>query len=329
LQKLIARSGLASRRAAEEIIQQGRVTVNGHVVTELGFKADPHRDRIVVDGHPLKMPSGPATVLLLHKPTGVVTTKKDPEGRTTVTHLLPDKYKHLHPIGRLDYDTAGVLLLTDDGSLTQLLTHPSHGVEKVYWARVRGTVTVPTIKRLEQGVYLEDGKTAPCKVRVRAQTEHNALVQITLHEGRNRQVRRMLEFVGHPVRALRRVRFAGLGLEGMLTGDHRVLLPGEVHTLRKKAESKASTPSKARPSRPKPPSAKSPSSKPSAARPAVKPSSTQVPSEKPSSSQSLSAKRSTTRGSAPTRPAGQSPSAQHPVARRVERQWGEKTRRRA
>ncbi len=250
LHKLIARAGLSSRRAAEEIIASGRVLVNGKAVSEPGAKADPARDRITVDGQPLHVPTT-TTVVLMHKPLTVVSTKKDPEGRTTVTHLLPEKLKHLHPIGRLDYDTSGLLFMTDDGSLTQLLTHPSHGVEKTYWARVRGTVTVDTLKKLEAGIYLEDGKTAPAKARVRAQTENNALVQLTLREGRNRQVRRMLEAVGHPVRALRRVRVAGFGLDELLPGEYRVLLPGEVHALRKAAETKPKA-------KPKPAYAKAP-----------------------------------------------------------------------
>lgn len=236
LQKLLARAGVASRRAAEEMVAQGRVSVNGHVVTELGAKADPSVDKILVDGQPLNMPVGPATVLLFHKPTGVVTTRRDPEGRVTVSHYLPDKYKHFHPVGRLDFDTSGVLLLTDDGDLTQLLTHPSHGVEKVYHARVNGIPTLATIKKLEEGIYLEDGKTAPCKIRIKGQTEKNSLVQITLREGRNRQVRRMMDAVGHSVRALRRVKFAGLGYEELVSGEFRVLLPGEVHAMRKEAE---------------------------------------------------------------------------------------------
>ncbi len=240
LHKLIARAGLASRRQSEEIIAQGRVLVNGIPVKEAGSKADPTRDRISVDGQPLRV-STTTTVVLMHKPLGVVSTRRDPEGRTTVTHLLPEKLKHLHPIGRLDYDTSGLLFLTDDGTLTQLLTHPSHGVEKVYWARVRGTVSVQTLKTLEAGIYLEDGKTAPAKARVRAQTENNALVQLSLREGRNRQVRRMLEAVGHPVRALRRVRVGGLSLDELLPGQYRVLLPGEVHALRKAADAKPKT----------------------------------------------------------------------------------------
>jgi 23S rRNA pseudouridine2605 synthase len=312
LQKLLSRAGISSRRAAEEIIEQGRVSVNGHIMTELGFKADPDVDRIVVDGQPLRLPTGPATVLLLHKPTGVVTTKKDPEGRTTITHLLPEKYRHLHTVGRLDFDTSGVLLLTDDGSLTQLLTHPSHGVEKVYWARVRGIVTVETLRKLEAGVFLDDGKTAPCKARVRAQTERNALIQLTLREGRNRQVRRMLEAVGYPVRALRRVKFADLALEGLLAGEFRVLLPGEVHALRKAAEKPKSAikprgaPTKARAARDAAQMAEGTS--PTRHKAAVKPGASKA---KPKSEVNIPKSKI------------------HPVAQRVEKQWGQKTRKRA
>lgn len=326
LQKLMARAGVASRRAAEELIAAGRVSVNGHVVTEPGLRADPSRDRITVDGQPLKLPAGPAIVLLLHKPTGVVTTRKDPEGRTTIAHFLPDKWQHLHPIGRLDYDTSGALLLTDDGSLTQLLTHPSHGVEKVYWARVKGHVTVPALKQLEAGIYLEDGKTAPCRARVRAQTERNALVQITLHEGRNRQVRRMLEAVGHPVRALRRVRVAGLGLEDLASGAHRQLLPGEVHALRKAAEGKAhragsgrrQAADRGRTTAGAPRSSRATSHPPRAAQRAAQGAPQKLVERTPQRAAQQPAQRP----------------AQHPVARRIEqkfaqqteRQWGQKTR---
>ena len=234
LQKLIARAGVASRRAAEEMIFAGRVTVNDEVVREAGFKAS-RRDRIAVDGRVLRFPTGAATVVLLHKPVHVVTTKSDPQGRITVTDFLPPKLSHLHPIGRLDFDTTGLLLLTDDGELTQLLTHPSHGVEKVYLARVRGTVALATVKNLEAGIFLEDGKTAPCRVRVRAQTEKNALLQITLREGKNRQVRRMLEHVGHPASALRRVRVGNVEIEDIPAGAYRILLGAEVHELKKLA----------------------------------------------------------------------------------------------
>lgn len=236
LQKLIARAGIASRRAAEELILQGKVSVNGHLITELGHKADPHRDRILVNGYPLKISTAPPIVVLLHKPKGVVTTRDDPAGRTTVLDLLPGKYRHLHPVGRLDFDTSGALLLTDDGELTHLLTHPRHGVAKTYHARVRGPVTSATIARLAGGVVLEGEKTSPCKVRVKAATENNVLLELILREGRNRQVRRMLEAVGHPVSALRRVEFAGLDLSGLPGGAYRQLLPGEVSRLRRSAE---------------------------------------------------------------------------------------------
>jgi pseudouridine synthase len=242
LQKLIARAGLASRRAAEELITGGKVSVNGHVITELGAKADPSTDRITVNGRPLQMPSGPATVVLLHKPRGVMTTRHDPEGRTTVLDLLPKNLQHLHPVGRLDYDTSGVLLLSDDGDLTHALTHPSHQVEKVYEVRVRGKVEEKTLDRLRRGVKLEDGPTAPCHVRVKAVTERNTLLEIALREGRNRQVRRMLEAVGHLVSSLRRVRFAGVALEGLPPGEHRLLLPAEVHQLRKSLTAKPRPP---------------------------------------------------------------------------------------
>jgi 23S rRNA pseudouridine2605 synthase len=248
---------------------------------------------------------------LVHKPKGYVTSKSDPEGRPTVMQLLPVKYQHLHPVGRLDYDTSGALLLTDDGTLTNLLTHPSHGVTKTYWARVRGQVTVPTLKKLEAGIYLEDGKTAPCRAKLRAQTEQNALVEISLHEGRNRQVRRMLESVGHPVRALRRVRFAQLDLSGLPSGAYRVLLPGEVHQLHKSAEAEP---------KPRPRQTKKP------LRPATKPArptSTGKPATAARPKATAQPKTSSKGGGRKTASTGA-----HPLAARIERQWGQKTRKR-
>lgn len=235
--KLIAKAGLASRRAAEELITSGRVSINGHFVREPGVKADPLNDKIVVDGAPLSVVlDRKATVVLLHKPKYCVTTRDDPAKRTTVFDHLPKKFAKLHSVGRLDFETSGVLLLTDDGELTHLLTHPSHGVEKVYEARVRGEVTRERIEALKRGIKLEDGVTAPARARVLAQTEKNALIELTLREGKNRQARRMLEAIGHPVTSLRRIKFAGVQLEGLPTGEHRVLLPGEVKALRKIAE---------------------------------------------------------------------------------------------
>jgi pseudouridine synthase len=236
--KLIARAGLASRRAAEEMIAAGRVTVNGHTISEQGTKADVLNDRIVVDGHPLRISEKPGVVMVFHKPRLVMTTKDDPGGRTTVMDFLPRKWQSLHPVGRLDFDTSGVLLLTDDGELTHLLTHPSHGAEKVYEARVRGVVEPAAIEKLERGVRLDDGPSAPCRAKVMAQRDKNGLVQLVLREGRNRQVKRMMEAVGHPVNALRRIAFAGVELEGLLPGEFRILLPAEVKALRKRVESK-------------------------------------------------------------------------------------------
>jgi len=237
---LLSRAGIASRRAAETLSAEGRVSVNGKVVTELGAKADPRNDKILVNNKPLVISDAAPTVVLLHKPRGYVSTKSDPQGRPTVLDLMPKKLQHLNPVGRLDFDTSGVLLLTDDGDLLHLLTHPSHGVEKVYHARVGGKVLPDTTKKLEAGIYIQEDdqhiKTSPCRVQVRAQTENNALVEITLREGRNRQVRKMLDAVGHRVSSLRRIRFADLELDELSAGAYRILLPGEVHALRKTAE---------------------------------------------------------------------------------------------
>lgn len=324
LHKLIARAGLASRRAAEEMIGEGRVVVNGHVIREMGFKANPDADRIVVDGHPLQLPSGPATVIALHKPRGVMTTKDDPEGRPTVMGLLPVRLAPLHPVGRLDFETAGLLLLTDDGALTQKLTHPSHGVEKVYQARVRGNVALETVRKLESGIFLEDGKTAPCRVRVRAQTERNALLEITLHEGRNRQVRRMLEAVGYPVSSLRRIRFGPIDLVGLAPGEHRVLLPGEVHLLHKAADTKSkSLRSKPRAAKPKPKPTRTTKAI-AASAPAAKAQSSKIaPPKSPAASATGATGATAARKPAPSRSAENTPhrASAHPLVRRIENRW--------
>ncbi len=249
--KLIARAGLASRRAAEDLIAAGRVAVNGHFISEQGVKADPNADKITVDGTALKLEDKPALVVVLHKPKYTITTRDDPENRPTVFDLLPHSYANLHPVGRLDFETSGVLIFSDDGTLTHLLTHPSHGVEKVYEARVRGEVSKETLEVLERGVKLEDGMTSPCRARVLAQRDKNALVELTLREGRNRQARRMLEAVGHAASSLRRVSFAGIELEGMAPGEHRELFPVEVKKLRRIAEMGLKSKSRPR-SRPKP-----------------------------------------------------------------------------
>lgn len=229
------------------MISEGRVSINGHIVREQGIKADPEVDRIVVDGHPLQISSAPKTVVVFHKPRNVMTTRDDPGNRPTVFDLLPKKFARFHSVGRLDFDTSGLLLLTDDGELTHLLTHPSHGAEKTYQARVRGKVETADLLRLRRGPTLDDGPTLPCRAKIVAQREKNALVELTLREGRNRQVRRMLEAVGHPVSALRRTEFAGIELEGLAPGEFRVLLAGEVTALRKRAERKSRAPGAAKP----------------------------------------------------------------------------------
>lgn len=230
LQKLIAAAGLCSRRQAESLIEAGRVTVNGRVAV-LGEQADPRRDAILVDGRPLKRHE-PLCYLLMHKPVGVVTTLSDPEGRPVITDLLRDVPARIYPIGRLDLTTSGLLLLTNDGVLANRLAHPSHEVAKTYLVRVRGALTPDLIRRLEQGVELDDGLTAPARVsRVRGSGGH-AWFELTIHEGRNRQVRRMCEALGLPVSRLMRVRYAFLTLDGLAPGQYRHLTAAEVARLK-------------------------------------------------------------------------------------------------
>lgn len=231
LQKLIAAAGLASRREAERWIAAGRVTVNGRAAT-LGESADPERDRIEVDGRPLLVGERKYYVLL-NKPAGYVTTLHDPEGRPVVTDLVREIPARLHPVGRLDLTTEGLLLLTNDGELTHRLAHPRHEVEKTYLVRVRGLLSAAAQRQLERGVMLEDGLTAPARVEnVRASGSHTWL-EITIREGRNRQVRRMCEAVGHPVSRLKRIRVAFLDLGDLPAGKYRFLSAEEVERLKR------------------------------------------------------------------------------------------------
>ncbi|MDK2846790.1 MAG: rRNA synthase [Desulfuromonadales bacterium] len=230
LQKLIAAAGLASRRKAEGWIADGRVTVNGQVA-ELGVQADPERDRILVDGRPLPPAEEPVCVLL-YKPVGYVTSRRDPQGRPVVTELLGKVRERLFPIGRLDLNTEGLLLLTNDGDLAWHLSHPSHEVSKTYLVRLQGSLPPQARQQLENGVQLEDGLTAPAKVaRVRQAGSHSWL-ELSIHEGRNRQVRRMCEAVGCPVSRLKRIRYAFLDLGGLRPGQHRRLSRDEVARLK-------------------------------------------------------------------------------------------------
>ncbi|HEX2047880.1 MAG TPA: pseudouridine synthase [Acidimicrobiales bacterium] len=224
LQKVLAAAGLGSRRACELLIEDGRVTVNGEVA-ELGRRVDPEHDRIEVDG--LRVPVRPGLVTyLLNKPRGVVATASDPQGRPTVVQLVPSEPR-VFPVGRLDADTEGLLLLTNDGDLAHRLTHPSFGVEKEYLARVEGNPSPGVLRRLREGVDLEDGRTAPAKATLAAP----GVISLVIHEGRNRQVRRMCEAVGHPVRRLVRTRIGPLAERRLKPGEWRALDLEEVRAL--------------------------------------------------------------------------------------------------
>jgi 23S rRNA pseudouridine2605 synthase len=228
LQKILSRAGVASRRAGERLILEGRVTVNGEPVRELGSKADVEKDDIRVDGTRVKPPKQLA-YLLLNKPKGVVTTRRDPEGRTTVMDLLPN-IAGLFPVGRLDVTTEGLLLLTNDGAFAQRVAHPRYEVPRVYEAKVRGLPDAPTLARLRGGVRVEGELMAVDRVRV-LEADKNAWLEITLHEGKNREVKRLLDAVGHPVSKLRRVSIGPLTARGLKPGEFRALSPREIQQL--------------------------------------------------------------------------------------------------
>jgi 23S rRNA pseudouridine2605 synthase len=239
LQKVLARVGLGSRRACEELIADRRVTVNGQIA-ELGRRVDIDHDRIELDGAPLPVLPG-LVHYLLNKPAGVVTTADDPEGRPTVVELVPEDPR-VFPVGRLDTATEGRLILTNDGELAQRLTHPSYGVDKEYIAEVAGVPGAGALRRLRAGVELDDGVTAPAKVGVVAP----GVLRIVIHEGRNRQVRRMCEAVGHPVRRLVRTRIGPLADRGLAPGQWRPLTPAEVRALGAAATKRSSRPRRGR-----------------------------------------------------------------------------------
>lgn len=268
LQKFLARAGTASRRGSENLMTAGRVTVNGQVVTELGSKVDPLVDQVAVDGVPVRLEGGPVTIML-HKPAGYVTTMSDPQGRPTVAELVPtDRFPGLFPIGRLDFDTTGLLLFSTDGELGNGLLHPRHHVEKSYLALVNGKPTPEQLGQLEQGIQLDDGMTAPAKAALvegakakralsmlevppavpdhepngsvpspqraailRTRSQQRAVVRVVLREGRKRQVKRMLSAIKHGVLALHRDSFGPIELGDLLRGQWRELTPEEVAAL--------------------------------------------------------------------------------------------------
>jgi 23S rRNA pseudouridine2605 synthase len=236
LQKILSAAGIASRRAAEELIRQGRVTVNGRSVTELGTKADPARDDVRVDGRRVKR-AEPHRYLLLHKPKGYVTTRVDPQRRPTVLDLLASVREYIYPVGRLDFDSSGLLLLTNDGDLATQLTHPRHGIEREYHAWVLGVPDDHDLERLRRGIVLEGRRTQPARVAVlhegRGRRSGQSLLSITIREGRNRQVRRMGDAIGHPVMDLERVRIGPISDRTLKVGQFRELKASELQRLKR------------------------------------------------------------------------------------------------
>ena len=226
LHKIIAQAGITSRRKAEELIRSGRVRVNGAVVTELGSKADPKRDHIEVDGRRIE-PQQPRVAVLLNKPDGYITSMKDPEGRPTVTRLVDDIPVRLFPVGRLDYHTEGLLIMTNDGSLAQSIEHPSAAIDKVYQAKVKGIPAGTTLQRLRKGIFIDGKKTRSAKIRV-LESRKNTWLEVTIQEGRQNQVRKMFEAVGHPVLKLRRIAIGFLREPRLKPGEYRYLTPEEI-----------------------------------------------------------------------------------------------------
>jgi len=254
LQKILSQAGIASRRAAEKLIEEGRVSVNGHTIREMGVKADPAADDIRVDGRRLRAPER-HRYILLNKPAGVVTTRSDPQRRQTVVDLLQGVREYVYPVGRLDYDSEGLLILTNDGDLAARLTHPRHEVERTYEAYLSGTPGNDAIEQLRRGIPLDGRRTMPAEVRLLSRgaaprkgvpyergkgapndKRVNGVVLITIREGRNRQVRRMCEAVGHPVRKLRRVRIGPISDRRLRLGEWRDLSLQEVRLLKSLVE---------------------------------------------------------------------------------------------
>jgi pseudouridine synthase len=246
LQKIIASAGIASRRAAEKLIEQGRVTVNGRTVTELGTKADLDVDDIRVDERRVKRPQQ-HRYFLLNKPRGYVTTRSDPEHRPTVLDLLKGVREYVYPVGRLDFDSEGLLILTNDGDLAATLTHPKHEVERVYEAQVLGVPDAHDIDRLSRGVVIDGRRTAAAHIellRDRRSEGDTSVLRVTIHEGRSRQVRKMADAIGHPVRTLKRVRIGPIFDRALRVGAFRELTEDEVRRLKrsgKPAKAPAST----------------------------------------------------------------------------------------
>jgi pseudouridine synthase len=228
----LAKAGIASRREAERMLMEGRVSVNGKVVETLGLKADPSKDHIRVDGKKLTH-FEPKVILLLNKPRGYLSTVRDPKGRPTVLDLLKDVKRRIYPVGRLDFDAEGLLLLTNDGDLANLLSHPRFSIPKTYLVKVRGIPDEKKLTRLKRGVMLEDGEAKAISCSLIRQREKNSWVRIVVKEGRNRLVKRMFSAIGHPVLKLKRIQFGPIQLGGLPFGQFRYLTAEEIAKLKK------------------------------------------------------------------------------------------------
>ena len=243
LNKLLSQSGIASRRAADELIRQGRVTINGHVVLQLGTKADPARDEVKVDGRRLKTVTA-RRYLLLNKPRGVVSTRSDPQGRTTVVGLVARAGigGYFYPVGRLDFDSEGLIILTNDGDLAERVTHPRYELDRTYEALVEGVPDQRDLERLRHGIVIDGRRTLPAKVRllrvVQSRTGPRALIEIAIREGRHRQVRRMCDAIAHPVERLVRTRIGPVTLKGLGPGELRDLTAAELRALMGRADAR-------------------------------------------------------------------------------------------
>jgi len=231
LQKIISNAGISSRRKAEQMILDGRITINGEVVNELGAKADPENDDIKLDGKKIIIEKT-KIVVLLNKPLKVITSMDDPQGRRTVLDYLDVPYR-VYPVGRLDYETEGLLLLTNDGELANRLMHPSYELDKTYEVVIQGSPSDNDLEILRKGIYLDDSMTSPAQVRIIQKIDRlHTKVQITIHEGKNRQVRRMFEYIKTPVKELKRIKYGFLTLAGVKQGEYRILSDEEIINLR-------------------------------------------------------------------------------------------------
>ncbi|MBP1761667.1 MAG: rRNA pseudouridine synthase [Firmicutes bacterium] len=232
LAKYLAQAGLTSRRHAEQMIRNGEIKVNGQLVTEMGTQVEPGTDIIEYQGRTIG--SVPMMIyVLLYKPAGFICSVNDPQGRPTVLNLLKDIEERIYPVGRLDFDTSGLLLLSNDGEFTNLMIHPRYKIIKTYEARVNGRVGQAELERIRKGLLLEDGMTAPAQVKLLTQDENSSLLEISIHEGRKRQIKRMCAAINHPVLNLKRTRLAFLSLQDMKEGEYRLLTSQEVEALKK------------------------------------------------------------------------------------------------